>query len=370
MRRGLLGRLDAGEARARAPGRAVRIAGEERWIAAEDAGLYRDALGVPPPPGLPETFLDDVPDAMAALVRRYARTHGPFPTAAAQRAATGSTRRRRCASSSGPASWSAASCCPGGTEREWCDSGRAAPRAPGEPRPPSRRGRGGRPARAGPLPARLAERRCPPARRGRPRSPARGAGPAAGRRAHPGGLGARRAARRLGAYSPPGSTSSAPAASSSGSAPARSAEAAARSRSISARTCASPGRRPPTPSSRRPSRRGPRCDPRAPRPAPLWLDLVAELDLSAPSELHTALWIVGRRGDDVAPLRAPHGDRSRGSPTRAPQAVRGLARPGRQPRGGPRSACHGAARVGEPRMASGRRAFCGAGPAAARRRRS
>ena len=59
----------------------VRIAGEERYIAAEDAGLYRDALGVPPPPGLPETFLEDHPDAMRALVRRYARTHGPFPTA-------------------------------------------------------------------------------------------------------------------------------------------------------------------------------------------------------------------------------------------------------------------------------------------------
>src|SRR6185369_13453358 len=58
----------------------VRIAGEERHIAAEDAGLYRDALGVPEPPGLPETFLEEHPDAMRALVRRYARTHGPFPT--------------------------------------------------------------------------------------------------------------------------------------------------------------------------------------------------------------------------------------------------------------------------------------------------
>ncbi|MCW2988522.1 MAG: putative ATP-dependent helicase Lhr, partial [Solirubrobacterales bacterium] len=58
----------------------VRIAGGERYIAAEDAGLYRDALGVPPPAGLPETFLEDHPDAMRALVRRYARSHGPFPT--------------------------------------------------------------------------------------------------------------------------------------------------------------------------------------------------------------------------------------------------------------------------------------------------
>src|SRR3954453_18249056 len=56
-----------------------RIAGEGGYIAAEDAGLYRDALGVPEPPGLPETFLEEHPDAMRAMVRRYARTHGPFP---------------------------------------------------------------------------------------------------------------------------------------------------------------------------------------------------------------------------------------------------------------------------------------------------
>jgi ATP-dependent Lhr-like helicase len=56
----------------------VRIAGEERLIAADDAGLYRDALGCPPPGGLPSAFLGDVPDALAALVARYARTHGPF----------------------------------------------------------------------------------------------------------------------------------------------------------------------------------------------------------------------------------------------------------------------------------------------------
>ena len=59
----------------------VRVAGEERWIAADDAGLYRDALGVVPPGGLPEAFLADVPDALARLVARYARTHGPFTTA-------------------------------------------------------------------------------------------------------------------------------------------------------------------------------------------------------------------------------------------------------------------------------------------------
>src|SRR6201991_4069852 len=50
----------------------VRIAGEERYVAAEDAGLYRDALGVPPPPGLPETFLEEGDNALVSLVRRYA----------------------------------------------------------------------------------------------------------------------------------------------------------------------------------------------------------------------------------------------------------------------------------------------------------
>ena len=99
----------------------VRIAGEERYIAAEDAGLYRDALGVPPPPGLPDSFLEDHPDPMAALLRRYARTHGPFPTAQPARA-TGSTRRRRCASSSASGDLVRGELLPGGREREWCDA--------------------------------------------------------------------------------------------------------------------------------------------------------------------------------------------------------------------------------------------------------
>ncbi len=58
----------------------ARVGGEERWFAAEDAGLYRDALGVVPPGGLPDAFLADVPDALLRLVQRFARTHGPFET--------------------------------------------------------------------------------------------------------------------------------------------------------------------------------------------------------------------------------------------------------------------------------------------------
>ena len=56
----------------------LRLGGEERFVAADEAGLYRDALGAMPPGGLPEAFLADVPDALGELVARYARSHGPF----------------------------------------------------------------------------------------------------------------------------------------------------------------------------------------------------------------------------------------------------------------------------------------------------
>jgi ATP-dependent Lhr-like helicase len=59
----------------------VRIAGDERWLAIEDAGRVRDALGVPLPVGVPEAFTEPVRDPMGDLVGRYARTHGPFHVA-------------------------------------------------------------------------------------------------------------------------------------------------------------------------------------------------------------------------------------------------------------------------------------------------
>ena len=58
----------------------LRFAGEKRVIAVEDVGRVRDALGVPLPPGLPTAFLEPVPEALLDIVRRYARTHGPFTT--------------------------------------------------------------------------------------------------------------------------------------------------------------------------------------------------------------------------------------------------------------------------------------------------
>jgi ATP-dependent Lhr-like helicase len=59
----------------------LRLAGAERWIAAEDAGRYRDALGATPPPGLPAAFLEPVEGALEGLLRRWARTHAPFVAA-------------------------------------------------------------------------------------------------------------------------------------------------------------------------------------------------------------------------------------------------------------------------------------------------
>ncbi|WJK39891.1 ATP-dependent helicase [Solwaraspora sp. WMMA2056] len=64
----------------------VRVAGEQRWILVEDAARLRDALGVALPVGLAEAHLAPVDDPLDDLVRRYARTRGPFDaTQCAQR---------------------------------------------------------------------------------------------------------------------------------------------------------------------------------------------------------------------------------------------------------------------------------------------
>jgi ATP-dependent Lhr-like helicase len=132
-----LGDLTAGELAARsapgldagsvlvATGRAavVPVGGEERFIAVEDAGRYRDGLGVAVAGHVPESLLAPVADARLQLIRRWARTHGPFvpgqPAARfglvvrevdevlGQLAALGQLERGEFR--------------PDGTEREWCD---------------------------------------------------------------------------------------------------------------------------------------------------------------------------------------------------------------------------------------------------------
>ncbi len=57
----------------------IRLGGGVRFVAAEDAARYRDALGVSLPGGLPAAFLEPVAQPFEDLVGRFARTHGPFP---------------------------------------------------------------------------------------------------------------------------------------------------------------------------------------------------------------------------------------------------------------------------------------------------
>lgn len=67
--------------------RHVRDNGERQlFAAAEDAGRLRDALGIVPPSGLADAFLQPVADAERELLARYARTHTPFTAVAAAEA--------------------------------------------------------------------------------------------------------------------------------------------------------------------------------------------------------------------------------------------------------------------------------------------
>ena len=60
----------------------VRVASEDRWIAIEDAAPYRDALGVSPPAGLADAWLETRDgEPLDGLLMRWARTHAPFTPA-------------------------------------------------------------------------------------------------------------------------------------------------------------------------------------------------------------------------------------------------------------------------------------------------
>ncbi len=101
----------------------ARFGGNHAVVAAEDGGLFRDALGAMPPGGLPEAFLAPVASALQALLARFARSHGPFTTAevasrygliveVAEAQLTSLERSDRLVRGE---------LRPGGTEREWCD---------------------------------------------------------------------------------------------------------------------------------------------------------------------------------------------------------------------------------------------------------
>jgi ATP-dependent Lhr-like helicase len=102
----------------------LRIGGADRVIAAEDAGRYRDGVGALPAPGLPDAFLEPVPNALRGLVARYARGHGPFGAEAVatrlglpvQRVLDELTALER----AGTVVQGALT--PGGAGRDWCDA--------------------------------------------------------------------------------------------------------------------------------------------------------------------------------------------------------------------------------------------------------
>ncbi len=98
----------------------VRIAGEERLIAIEDAGRYRDALGVMPPGGLPDVFLEGGPESLRRLVLRYAKGRGPFTTDQAS-ARFGLDVEPVLRELEAEEQLVRGELRPGGTEREWCD---------------------------------------------------------------------------------------------------------------------------------------------------------------------------------------------------------------------------------------------------------
>ncbi|MDQ1663239.1 MAG: ATP-dependent helicase Lhr and Lhr-like helicase, partial [Blastococcus sp.] len=102
----------------------VRIAGQERYVAIEDAGRLRDALGTALPVGVPEVFTEPVADPLGDLVGRFARTHGPFqPGEVAGRLGLGvavvvATLQRL----TGTGRLVTGEFRPGGTGQEWCDA--------------------------------------------------------------------------------------------------------------------------------------------------------------------------------------------------------------------------------------------------------
>jgi len=102
----------------------LRIAGEKRLIAIEDCARYRDGLGIPLPPGIPTALLEPVAQPVVELIRRYARTHGPFTLeevarrfaldpAQAEHALNHLATENRIVEGGFR---------PGGVHREWCDA--------------------------------------------------------------------------------------------------------------------------------------------------------------------------------------------------------------------------------------------------------
>jgi ATP-dependent helicase Lhr and Lhr-like helicase len=101
----------------------LRLLGETRYVAVEDAVRFRDALGMALPLGLPEALLVPVREPLLELVARYVRTHGPFTLEelggrfGLSRAVVGAALT----SLTARGSLVEGAFRPAGVQREWCD---------------------------------------------------------------------------------------------------------------------------------------------------------------------------------------------------------------------------------------------------------
>jgi ATP-dependent Lhr-like helicase len=101
------------------------VAGERRLVAVEDAAKFRDAIGAPLPPGLPDTLLQPVTDALGDLASRYARTHAPFTAAdvVARFGLAASPVEKALHRLAATGRLIEGEFRPGGSHREWCEPG-------------------------------------------------------------------------------------------------------------------------------------------------------------------------------------------------------------------------------------------------------
>ena len=105
--------------------RAIRVRlGELELLAAiEDAGLVRDAFGIVPPGGVPHVFLEPVEQPLRAVLRRFAKTRGPFTTAelASRFLLDAATVESTLAELERADELVRGELRPDGSEQEWCD---------------------------------------------------------------------------------------------------------------------------------------------------------------------------------------------------------------------------------------------------------
>jgi ATP-dependent Lhr-like helicase len=101
----------------------VRLGARELLVAIEDAALVRDAFGVVPPGGVPQVFLEPVEDALRVVLRRFAKTHGPFTSAevAARFRLDVAAVDLELVALELTDALVRGELRPGGSEREWCD---------------------------------------------------------------------------------------------------------------------------------------------------------------------------------------------------------------------------------------------------------